>query len=149
MCIRDSHLGCPNDCVFCNQRAIAAPTVPTFKKVGEEIEKALKYCVLPQVAFYGGSFTAISPSQQEELLGAVRPYIRENKIKSIRLSTRPDCMDRETVERLLSYNVKTVELGVQSLDDEVLRLSERGHSQADAVRAVGIIDVYKRQSLRI
>ena len=137
------HLGCPHNCVFCNQRRISGQVRPqTAQTVKEEIEKALPRIpdgAETELAFYGGSFTAISPSQQEELLGAVRPYIRENKIKSIRLSTRPDCIDRETVERLLSYNVKTVELGVQSLDDEVLRLSERGHSQADAIRAVGII----------
>ena len=137
------HLGCPNDCVFCNQRRISGHTAPaTADTVKEEIEKALRY--IPEgadteLAFYGGSFTAIDEEQQIALLSAAAPYISDNKIKSIRLSTRPDCIDSRTVERLLLYNVKTVELGVQSMCDDVLEASNRGHTALDAKKASKLI----------
>lgn len=137
------HLGCPQDCVFCNQRRISGAREPaTAEKTALIIDEALS--ILPPesdktVAFYGGSFTAIEPRMQEELLGAVRPYIEAGKIKDIRLSTRPDAIDREVTARLLRGGVRTVELGVQSMDDEVLRRSKRGHTALDAVRAAELV----------
>lgn len=140
------HLGCPNDCVFCNQRRISGQVEPaTARSVKAEIESALDkiqpYAKV-QLAFYGGSFTAIEPSYQLSLLEAAAPYIKEGKIDSIRLSTRPDCIDSETVERLLPYKVDTIELGVQSMCDDVLDLSGRGHSACDAEKASEVIKSY-------
>ncbi len=137
------HLGCPNDCVFCNQRRISGHMSPaTADTVGAEIENALEHIPMgaeTELAFYGGSFTAIEESEQTALLAAAQPYILDKRINSIRLSTRPDCVDAGTVERLLQYNVKTVELGVQSMCDDVLEASGRGHTAEDAVRAAGIV----------
>lgn len=137
------HLGCPQDCVFCNQRRISgSPEPATAEKTVEIIEEALSF--LPKntektVAFYGGSFTAIDPGLQEELLGSVQPYIKAGRIKDIRLSTRPDAVDEEVIARLKRFNVRTVEIGVQSMDEEVLQLSKRGHTAQDAERAARLI----------
>ncbi len=133
------HLGCPNDCVFCNQRRISGQTVPaTADTVREAMEKA---AALPrrvgkrQLAFYGGSFTAIPAAEQEALLSAAKEYMDRGELDSLRLSTRPDAIDGEVLGRLLRYGVETVELGAQSLDDEVLLLAGRGHSAADVENA--------------
>lgn len=137
------HLGCPNDCVFCNQKRISGEQRPMTALLAKtEIEKALENIPAgadTQVAFYGGSFTAIDEALQRELLGAAQEFKNQNKISSIRLSTRPDCIDGEIVERLLLYGVKTVELGIQSLDDEVLLKSGRGHTAEDAGKAVKLL----------
>lgn len=137
------HLGCPNDCVFCNQRRISGHQEPAnAQTVREVIEKA---AALPlpgakrQLAFYGGSFTAIPTGQQEELLGAAREAIRQGTIQSIRLSTRPDAVDAAVLRRLKYYGVETVELGAQSMDDQVLRLSGRGHTTADVENAAHLV----------
>lgn len=137
------HLGCPYKCVFCNQNRISGEEKPaTAADVERIVSGALK--VLPAggvktVAFYGGSFTAIPACEQEELLGAAKRFIDAGLVSDIRLSTRPDAVDEETVERLLRYGVRTVELGIQSMDPEVLRLSARGHTARDAERAAGLI----------
>ena len=137
------HLGCPNHCVFCNQRKISGQIAPqTPETVKEQIEEAL--VKIPrgapcELAFYGGSFTAIAAEEQEALLSAAAPYRATGRIQAVRISTRPDCVDKRTVERLLSYGVKTVELGVQSLDEEVLRKTNRGHTAQDAARAVSLL----------
>lgn len=126
------HLGCPNDCVFCNQRRISGHTEPaTAQTVRTAIENA---AALPpkgakrQLAFYGGSFTAIPVAEQTALFEAAKPYLDDGTISSIRLSTRPDAIDPETLVRLKKYSVQTVELGAQSLCDKVLWLSNRGHT---------------------
>ena len=133
------HLGCPNDCVFCNQRRISGRTDPaTADTVREAMEKA---ATLPrnsgkrQLAFYGGSFTAIPTKEQEALLSAAKEYVDRGELDSLRLSTRPDAIDGEVINRLLRYGVETVELGAQSLDDEVLLLAGRGHTVADVENA--------------
>jgi histone acetyltransferase (RNA polymerase elongator complex component) len=92
-----------------------------------------------EVAFYGGSFTGLDIALQDNYLGAVKDFISDGRIDCIRLSTRPDYIDEETVSRLRSFGVKVVELGVQSFSDEVLKLSGRGHSAKDAVCAVKIL----------
>lgn len=127
------HAGCPNDCVFCNQKRISGSLLPAS---GESVRRQLE--LLPpsagmELAFYGGSFTAIDEAQQLELLEAVRPYRLDGRIASIRLSTRPDAVDERILERLRFYGVETIELGAQSLCDEVLCRSGRGHT-ASAVR---------------
>lgn len=133
------HLGCPNDCVFCNQRRISGSVNPATPA---DVEKAIENAAgLPkngqkrQLAFYGGSFTAIPVSEQTSLLEAAYRHLLTGELDAIRLSTRPDAIDGEVLARLKRYGVETVELGAQSLDDEVLRLSGRGHTAADVENA--------------
>ncbi len=137
------HLGCPNDCVFCNQRRISGSVAPaTAENVVSAIENALRLTppgTRRQLAFYGGSFTAIPVAEQESLLGAAAPYLERGDIASLRLSTRPDAIDGAVLRRLRSYGVETIELGAQSMSERVLALSGRGHTAADvedAARAV-------------
>ena len=128
------HAGCPHACAFCNQRRIAGQSErATAKTVIQALEQA---AALPrgakrQLAFYGGSFTAIPASEQEELLEAAQPYLSSGVIDSIRLSTRPDAVDHEVLSRLRRFQVETVELGAQSMDDRVLALAGRGHTSKD------------------
>ena len=137
------HLGCGHACVFCNQRRISgAQRAATAADVKNSIAQAAAF--LPpgekrQLAFYGGSFTAIPAAEQEALLGAAAEAIARGEIDAIRLSTRPDAIDEAVLERLRRYGVETVELGAQSMDDEVLRLSGRGHTSADVERAARLI----------
>lgn len=137
------HLGCPHDCVFCNQRRISGETEPASAETVRELLSAA--AALPeqgakrQLAFYGGSFTAIPAAQQEELLAAAREGIERGIIGSIRLSTRPDAIDETVLERLRRFGVETVELGAQSLSDEVLRRSGRGHTAEDVRRAARML----------
>lgn len=132
------HFGCPNMCVFCNQRRISGHS--GLPDAEAEIEAALPYSgEKPQIAFYGGSFTAIEPEVQERLLATAFTYVRRGLASSVRVSTRPDCIDDETVERLKRFAVTTVELGVQSLDDRVLRLTKRGHSAGCVEDAVELL----------
>ena len=136
------HLGCPNDCVFCNQRRISGALIPATKEtVINAIEEADRLGIANQreLAFYGGSFTAISANEQEDLLGTAFDFIKSGKLDSIRLSTRPDCIDTETLDRLKRYGVKTIELGVQSMCPDVLLASNRGHTAEDAVKGAGLI----------
>ncbi len=141
------HEGCPHDCVFCNQRRITGmDTSVTAGEVSKIIEEHLK--TLPkedryvEAAFFGGSFTGISPQKQCELLEVANAYKRDGKIDGIRLSTRPDCISDEVLARLEGYGVTTIELGVQSMDEEVLRLSARGHTGLDVENAVAEIRKY-------
>ncbi len=141
------HEGCPFDCIFCNQRKITGrDTKITREEVFKIIEEHLK--TLPdgekyvEAAFFGGSFTGISASKQCELLGAAKEYINLGKIQGIRLSTRPDYISEEILERLKEYGVTTIELGVQSMDDEVLKQSNRGHTKEDVIKASKLIKAY-------
>ena len=137
------HLGCPNNCVFCNQRRISGSQQPaTAETVREEIQQAA--ALLPkgakrQLAFYGGSFTAIPVADQIALLSVAKEYIDSGELSSVRLSTRPDAIDEEILCRLKFYGVETIELGAQSLCDEVLRLSGRGHSAESVANASRLI----------
>lgn len=136
------HLGCPNDCVFCNQRRISGSTMPaTADTVREAIESTepAPAGMKRQLAFYGGSFTAIPVKEQLSLLDAAKEYLSRGDIHFLRLSTRPDAIDIPTLKRLREYSVETIELGAQSMDDEVLRLSGRGHTAADVENASRLI----------
>ena len=135
------HLGCPHQCVFCNQRSIAGTlSACTAQDVTAQIEQGIACSGNgAEVAFYGGSFTAIPAEQQMELLGAVQPFLECGAVLGIRLSTRPDAIDAETICRLRAYGVKTVELGSQSMDDCVLELCQRGHRAADTERACSLL----------
>ncbi len=130
------HVGCPHDCVFCNQKKIAGKTeAPDGESVRNTIEEALGKLSgeISEVAFYGGSFTAIERPLMIEYLEAAKPFLDEGKVSGIRLSTRPDSVDEEVLSVLQNYGVKTIELGTQSMDETVLEASGRGHT-ADDVR---------------
>ncbi|MGL5544470.1 MAG: elongator complex protein 3 [Cetobacterium sp.] len=124
-----SHFGCPNDCVFCNQKKINGRetdvTTDDIKNIIETYLKTLPKKSKKEVAFFGGTFTGISIKLQEEYLSVVYEYIKEGLIDGIRLSTRPDYIDEEIVKMLKKYGVTTVELGVQSLDENVLKKTHR------------------------
>lgn len=136
-----AHRGCPNDCVFCNQRRITGTDgTMTAEKCESIIKKWLSFISgEAEIAFFGGSFTGIPIEEQNALLSVAASFVDGKKITGIRLSTRPDYIDKATAENLLRYNVTAVELGAQSTDDEVLALSHRGHTKEDIVRASGII----------
>ena len=137
------HLGCPHQCVFCDQRSISGQrehvSADTVRRAIEEAAALPHNGAGRQLAFYGGSFTAVDPRLQEELLGAAKEALDRGEINSIRLSTRPDAIDGEALARLKRFGVRTVELGAQSMDEEVLRLSERGHGAEDVRRAASMI----------
>lgn len=144
------HLGCPHDCLFCNQQKISGAekveensVTQTFvKRVIEEWLAKTAYNNQydeVQVAFYGGSFTCLSTNQQKELLSQVAPFIEQGKVHSVRCSTRPDCVDANTCELLKQHHVTTVELGVQSLNDAVLQRAIRGHTGEQCKAAVALL----------
>ena len=138
------HLGCPNDCTFCNQKSISGQTKKVTKgEVKRTIEEYLKSFKqedsYKEVAFFGGSFTGIDIEKQEELLSVAYEYIKDKKINSIRVSTRPDYIDKERLKLLKKYGVKTIELGVQSTNDYILKKCRRGHTFEDVKRASKLI----------
>lgn len=140
------HLACAHNCIFCNQRHISGQTkAPTIEQVKEIIDSHLatiKEGTEVEVAFFGGSFTGIEMNLQNKYLQAIQPYIKEGKVKSIRLSTRPDYINEQILDNLKSHNVSDIELGAQSLDDEVLSFSERGHNMEDVYKAAQLINSY-------
>lgn len=141
------HLGCPNDCTFCNQKSISGQTKEVTKKdVKETIEEYLKSFKeknsYKEVAFFGGSFTGIEKEKQKELLEAAYEYVKNKKINSIRVSTRPDYIDKERLKLLKKYGVKTIELGVQSTNDYILKKCRRGHTYEDVKKASKLIRRY-------
>ena len=137
------HAGCPHQCAFCNQRHIAGTgRLPTAKDVTAACEAALS--TLPsdataQIAFFGGSFTAIARDDMECLLKAAAPFVKSGAFDGIRVSTRPDAVDDEVLHLLRSYGVTTVELGAQSMDDEVLIRCGRGHTAEQVRQAAACI----------
>lgn len=138
------HLGCPNNCIFCNQKKISGQTkMVNAKDVEDTIEYYLKNFKddnkYVEVAFFGGSFTAIEKEKQEELLQAVQKYIHDKKVNSIRISTRPDAIDKDILKMLKKYHVKTIELGVQSMNNYILNRSQRGHTVEDVKKASKLI----------
>ena len=140
------HLGCPNDCAFCNQKSISGQTKQVtkedVKKIIEEHLKYIKEDSQVEVAFFGGSFTGIEEEKQIELLSTAYEYIKAKKVDSIRISTRPDYINREILKRLKKYKVKTIELGVQSANDYILKRAGRGHTFEDVKKASKLIRFY-------
>ena len=141
------HLGCPNDCVFCNQKSISGQKKNITK---EEAKKTIEYYLdnikdkesQKEIAFFGGSFTAIDEKLQEELLQVAYEYVDQRKVDSIRISTRPDYINKEILKRLKKYKVKTIELGVQSANDYILKKCNRGHNFDDVKKASKLIRWY-------
>ena len=132
------HLGCPNQCVFCNQRSISEHQDFSEESVRDEIEQVLS-TLSPEdeaeIAFFGGSFTGIDRDLMCRLLDLAETYVKEGRVASIRLSTRPDYIDDEILSILSRYSVKTIELGLQSMDDDVLFTCRRGHTAEQAEAA--------------
>ncbi|HSL40585.1 MAG TPA: radical SAM protein, partial [Desulforhopalus sp.] len=136
------HRGCPHACLFCNQEKIAGGDSTHEGGVAATIDHWLarsREGQVAQVAFYGGSFTCLPRARQEELLAAVQPALRTGRVASIRLSTRPDCLDPELCRWLAGQGVRVVELGVQSLSDPVLDAAGRGHSAEQSCAAVALL----------
>lgn len=143
------HLGCNNECVFCNQRKItgldSSVTIDDVENIINEYLEYFKDKVKDkkvEVAFFGGSFTGIPIQKQEEYLKVANRYLREKVVDSIRISTRPDYITPKILSMLRKYNVGTIELGVQSMDDEVLKASKRGHTILDVIRASRLIHTF-------
>ena len=132
------HEGCPHQCVFCNQRSISGCKRFDESSVAQSIEDALQTIpdgVETEIAYFGGSFTGIDRGLMCRLLDTAQSYVDQGCVKSIRLSTRPDMIDSEILKILGAYSVKWIELGLQSMDNEVLRASRRGHTAEQAVSA--------------
>ena len=140
------HLGCPNDCIFCNQKSISGQTKQITKedvrKIVEEHLKYIKENSIVEIAFFGGSFTAIEEKKQIELLDIAHEFVKQKKVDGIRISTRPDCIDTKVLKRLKKYKVKTIELGVQSASDYILKKAGRGHTFKDVKKASKLIKLY-------
>ncbi len=161
------HMGCPHHCVFCNQASITGSNphmspdsiTEIINEISEEVALRCSDLLSPvfqgplndqlraqrgrlfrrEIAFYGGSFTGMEKKVQMQLLSAVQPLIRKGLIDSVRVSTRPDCIDPQGLDLLKEYGVMTVELGVQSMVEEVLQCSRRGHTADDVLKAVGLL----------
>jgi len=136
------HLGCPNTCVFCNQRTISGVQRFDISEVGRQIEEAL-LTVSPdvecEIAFFGGSFTGIERDLMISLLEISRKYLESGRVASVRCSTRPDYIDEDILDILDKYGVKTIELGLQSTSEQVLSRTKRGHGFDAEKRACELI----------
>ena len=139
------HEGCPHMCSFCNQRTITGlqgssctseTADATIKLALSHLQEKSKYA---EIAFFGGSFTAIERSRMMELLETAYPYVRDGLFAGIRVSTRPDAIDGEILEILKNHGVTMVELGAQSMRDDVLLANLRGHTAQDVRRASALI----------
>lgn len=145
--------GCPHRCVFCDQERITSQKAGNIDAdtVTRVLDQALRSPRFPpgaeaEIAFYGGTFTRLPKAKMKELLEASAPYLNRGLFQSIRVSTRPDAVDRQTLEFLTFFKVRTVELGAQSLDEEVLDLTRRGHSAQDTFASVALL---REQNFRV
>lgn len=138
------HEGCPNQCSFCNQRRISGvehsgEAKEVEKSVAIALESLGEKAREAEIAFFGGSFTAIPRERMLRLLEAAYPFVKSGEIKGIRVSTRPGAVNAEILEILKAYGATAVELGAQSMNDRVLRLNRRGHTVQDIKTASGQI----------
>lgn len=146
------HKGCPNTCSFCNQRYISgSEKAPSAQEVRSVLASQVSFLELnhmkAEIAFFGGSFTAVDSDYRRELLYAASEYVREfpEVYSGIRCSTRPDCINASVMEELCFYGVTAVELGAQSMNDTVLKANLRGHTADDVRKAAVMIKSYKIQ----
>ena len=137
------HSGCPHRCLFCAQDKTSGQTeAPTPDSVKVWLDQTLPLVGNSdgsgdgEIAFYGGTFTALPQSTQDAYLDVAKRFVAAGRVGAIRLSTRPETLDAETVERLCAFGVATVEIGAQSFDSQVLLAAKRGHSAADVIAAV-------------
>ncbi|HBG7257514.1 elongator complex protein 3 [Clostridioides difficile] len=125
------HKGCPHDCIFCNQKKITGVSTDVnsedARNIIEECLETIDKDADVEIAFFGGSFTAIDIDIQKGLLSVAKEYVEKGLVKDIRMSTRPDCIDEDILSMLKEYKTSIIELGVQSLDEKVLLDSIRGH----------------------
>ncbi len=142
------HEGCPNDCVFCNQKIITARSQPVTVDHVEDIIKSHLSTLTDrnletiEIAFFGGSFTGIPMIQQNEYLEVAHKYKKAGLVDKLHMSTRPDYINRDILDNLKRFQVDVIELGVQSFDEEVLRLSKRGHTIEQVYDACQLIKDY-------
>ena len=139
------HNGCPNACTFCNQREITGQSYqPTPQDVINAVNIARQYSDTQntEIAFFGGSFTAVPRDYMLSLLQAAYPFVKSGEFYGIRLSTRPDCINEEILDILKNHGVTAIELGTQSMCDDVLTANKRGHSSADSVNSSLLIKQY-------
>lgn len=141
------HKGCPHRCSFCDQRVISGQAGElTPAAVTAACRRAAATMHTPaansEIAFFGGSFTAVDPAYQTALLEAAFPFVQAGFFQGVRVSTRPDAIDEGILDRLKRYGVTAVELGAQSMCDRVLTVNERGHTAADVQRASALIHTY-------
>ncbi len=146
------HAGCPHQCVFCNQHILAGSQTknPSPASIRMQIDEFLKYKGkrrdFSEVAYFGGNFLGLNTDDATGLLEQASRYVRIGKVDGIRFSTRPDTIDRPRLELIKPYPISTIELGVQSMDDHVLRMTRRGHSADDTLKAM---DLLKTQHYQI
>lgn len=141
------HSGCPHHCAFCNQSIVTGQSSPLPDKssVRRTIEQYLAYkWTRPavEVAFFGGNFFGLAPKDIVGLLDMLDPYIQDKTVDGIRCSTRPDTVNRATLDAVSGFKLSTVELGVQSMDDTVLKKSRRGHTAQDTIQAIHLLKQY-------
>ena len=140
------HIGCPHMCAFCNQRTITGtekiPHADDVKRICTQAMNEVKDVSQTEIAFFGGSFTAVPREYMLELLGAAQEFIGNDKFKGIRISTRPDYISTEILDILRDNHVTAIELGAQSMSDVVLKANERGHTVQDVENAAKLIKSY-------
>jgi histone acetyltransferase (RNA polymerase elongator complex component) len=137
-------MACTGNCIYCNQKKITSrTTAPEIDEMHQSIEEHLASFkhkdAEVEVAFFGGSFSGLSKASQQKYLEQIQKYISAKQVKSIRISTRPDMIDKNELDFLKKYKVQAIELGVQSFDKEVLEKSGRGHSLEDSYYAAKLI----------
>ena len=137
------HQGCPHQCSFCNQKTISGSVKElTPEDVKLTLEKAVSDGIdanNTEIAFFGGSFTAINREYMISLLEEAKPFIENGCFCGIRVSTRPDAIDEDVLGILKEYKVTSIELGAQSTDEQVLLLNHRGHTRDDIIKASKLI----------
>lgn len=139
-------LACPHRCVFCNQQHITTVMKsPSIEEVKDIIDRYLS--TIPEnrhvdIGFLGGNFTGIPAADQKSYLKSAQPYVENGMVEGLRVSTRPDYISEDILQRLKKYHVRTIELGVQSMDDDVLKMAARGHTSSDTKKAAKMIRDY-------
>ena len=141
------HLGCPHKCSFCNQSIITNEKsfLPDSEKIKKEVDNYLKFKGKRdkiQLAFFGGTFLGLDETYRKNMLNTAETLVQENKIHSIRFSTRPDTITKKNLDFLKNYSVATIELGVQSMNDHVLSSAKRGHCAEDTRKAASLLREY-------
>jgi histone acetyltransferase (RNA polymerase elongator complex component) len=136
------HAGCPHRCVFCDQSSITGvrSKKKSLKDIRDQIEAFLKFKTARrntvQIAFFGGNFLGMPANEIKKLLADTADYVKTGRVNSIRFSTRPDTIDHPRLDLIKNFPVKTIELGVQSMDERVLSATKRGHSASDTEKAI-------------
>ncbi len=133
------HLGCPFNCVYCNQITITKSEIPSVQSISEKVRTFCENNKLEEkeIAFFGGTFTKLSQEQQQAYFDAVNEH--KDLINGIRISTRPDSIDQEVLDFCKNNNVRTIELGIQSFEDSVLQATKRGYTSQAAVESCNLI----------